>query len=127
MANILNVNGKGYNLDDYEFIHVYNFASTFACVKKIGLVKDPTANLVISDNYDWVLEFREVSSPIYGEEITNELLINRELFKYVETYVESHPKKHIQTKSDGAYGCDTFYVYTGEKWELPRAEDSDDE
>ncbi len=109
-ANLLTIGENTYNLDDYDYIHCYDFIAMGGWRKKIGLIKDSTTcDPLDSGNYDWVLVFDEVANHIYGgeEKETEELLHNRVLFTQVENYLEQYPQKHIVTIPDGACGCFT--------------------
>jgi len=101
-----------YNLDEFKYIHLYNFIAMLGWQKKIGFVKDPTKDLLKPGNYDWVLVFDEVDNRIYGgnQEESEELLANRKLFDQVEKYLEQHPEKFILTCGNGACGWVTKKV-----------------
>lgn len=53
MSNKLTIGQDTYDLDQYEYIHLYNFVAMMGWVKKIGLYK--SGDILKSDNYDWVL------------------------------------------------------------------------
>lgn len=104
MSNKLTIGQDTYDLDQYEYIHLYNFVAMMGWVKKIGLYK--SGDILKSDNYDWVLKFDEVDNEIYGEDkqVTEELLVNRTLFDQVVQYLKEHPQKRVVTGGDGACG-----------------------
>lgn len=105
MSNILTIGEKEYNLDDYEYIHIYNFSAMLGWIKKIGLIKkSEDVDIMKHANYDWILNFEENRGT---EPCTDELLANRELFKQACLYLESHPEKHVLTRPNGACGCYT--------------------